>query len=176
MRFRTFGILAVAGFVLWLSSFALGQAVYGSISGTVADPSGAAVPNAAVTITDTDRGVSYRTASNAAGNFEQTHLLAGHYKVSVTAQGFAVFEAAADVQVDASTRVDAALAVRATSSTVTVTAESPLLKVDRADVSTTLSTSELGSLPILNRNLTEVLFATPGAQANDWQHAAMENP
>ncbi len=176
MRVRTLGVFAVAGIVLWLSSFALGQAVYGSISGTVTDPSGAAVPNAAVTVADTDRGVSYRTTSNAAGNFEQTHLLAGHYKVSVKAQGFASFEAAADVQVDAGTRVDATLAVQATSSTVTVTAESPLLKVDRADVSTTLSTQELGSLPILNRNLTEVLFATPGAQQNDWTHAAAENP
>jgi hypothetical protein len=176
MRLRALSVLTITGFVLWLSSFALGQAVYGSINGTVTDPSGAAVPNATVTVTDTDRGVSYRTTSNTAGNFEQTHLLAGHYNVKVAAQGFAAFEAAADVQVDASTRVTATLSVQSTSSTVTVTAETPLLKVDRADVSTTLSTQELSSLPILNRNLTEVMFATPGAQANDWQHAAMENP
>ncbi|HKT68753.1 MAG TPA: carboxypeptidase-like regulatory domain-containing protein, partial [Terriglobales bacterium] len=159
-----------------LPSFALGQAVYGSISGTVTDPSGAAVPNAAVTVTDTDRGVTYSTTSNAAGNFEQTHLLAGHYKVKVAAQGFAAFEATADVQVDAGTRVDAQLAVQSAATTVSVTAETPLLKVDRADVSTTLNTQELGALPILNRNLTQVLFATPGAQQNDWTHAAAENP
>ena len=176
MRSRTLAILAIAGLFLTLSTWSFGQAVYGSISGTVTDPSGAAVPNAAVVITDVDRGVTYKTTSNAAGNFEQTHLLAGHYKVNVTAQGFAGFEAAADVQVDASTRVAATLAVQSAKSEVTVTAETPLLKVDRADVSTTLTTNELSSLPILNRNLTEVMFATPGAQANDWQHAAMENP
>ncbi len=176
MRSRILFTLAAAILLVLLPSLAPGQAVYGSISGTVTDPSGAAVPNAAVTVTDTDRGVSYSTTSNAAGNFEQTHLLAGHYKVKVAAQGFAAFEAAADVQVDAGTRVDAKLAVQSAASTVTVTAETPLLKLDRADVSTTLSTQELSSLPILNRNLTEVMFATPGAQANDWQHAAMENP
>src|SRR5579871_2130399 len=176
MRARISGFLAVASVLVVFSGVSLGQAVYGTITGTVSDPSGAAVPNAAVNITDVDRGISYSTHSNAAGNFEQTHLLAGHYKVKVSAAGFAGFEAAADVQVDASTRIDAKLAVQSASSEVTVTAETPLLKVDRADVSTTLSTTELGSLPILNRNLTEVLFATPGAQQNDWTHAAAENP
>jgi hypothetical protein len=176
MRFRTWCALEIAIVVVFLPIFALGQAVYGSISGTVTDPSGAAVPKAAVTVTDADRGVTYSATSNAAGNFEQTHLLAGHYKVKVTAQGFAAFEATADVQVDASTRVDAKLNLQSTTSEVTVTAETPLLKVDRADVSTTLNTQELGALPILNRNLTEVLFATPGAQQNDWTHAAAENP
>ncbi|HSB74020.1 MAG TPA: carboxypeptidase-like regulatory domain-containing protein, partial [Terriglobales bacterium] len=134
MRFRGVVLSGIASLVVFFSSFALGQAVYGSIAGTVLDPSGAAVPNAAVVITDTDRGVAYNTASNATGNFEQTHLLAGHYRVKVTASGFAAFEATADVQVDASTRVDARLAVQSAQNEVTVTAETPLLKVDRADV------------------------------------------
>src|SRR5213078_5039397 len=64
---------------------ALGQAVFGGILGTVTDPSGAAVPNADITITDTDRGSTYQTKSNADGNYSQTHLLAVHYKVKVIA-------------------------------------------------------------------------------------------
>ena len=51
----------------------LGQAVYGSIIGTVTDSSGAAVPNAKVTITNVDKGVSVTTASNESGNYEQQH-------------------------------------------------------------------------------------------------------
>jgi hypothetical protein len=44
-------------------------------------------------------------------------------------------------------------------------------------VSTTLSTEELGSLPILNRNVTQMLLVTPGAQLHsDWQHSQAENP
>src|SRR5207249_6376253 len=83
-----------------------------------------------------------------------------------TATGFGPFEAAADVQIDASTRVDAQLGLEQASTKVEVTSETPLLKVDRADVSTTLSTGELSSLPILNRNLTQMLLVTPGTQLN----------
>src|SRR5205085_5279774 len=59
---------------------------------------------------------------------------------------------------------------------VTVTAETPLLKTDRADVSTTLSTEEIGDIPVLNRNLKQLLLVTRGTQINDWTHAAAENP
>ncbi len=173
--YRLYLFLAIAS-VFLLSSFAIGQAVYGNIIGTVNDPSGAAVPNAAVTITDVDRGTTYTANANESGNYEQTHLLAGRYKVKVSAAGFSAFETTAEVQIDASTRVDARLGVQGSTTEVTVTAETPLLKVDRADVSTTLSTDELGSLPILNRNLTQVLLVTPGTQLNDWQHASSENP
>src|SRR5438270_13632284 len=168
-------IIAVAP-VLVFSHFAVGQAVYGNILGTVTDKSGAAVPNAEVKITDLERGTTYQVNANESGNYEQTHLLAGHYKVSVTAAGFSPFEATAEVQIDSSTRVDAPLGVQGQSTQVTVTGETPLLKVDRADVSTTLTTTELGSLPILNRNLTQMLLVTPGTQVNDWQHASSENP
>ena len=68
------------------------------------------------------------------------------------------------------------LGVQGQSTQVTVTDETPQLKVDRADVSTTLTTDELGGLPILNRNVTQMLLVTPGTQLNDWTHAAAENP
>jgi protocatechuate 3,4-dioxygenase beta subunit len=57
---------------------AFGQAVFGNITGTVTDQSGAAVPGATVAIADTDRGTTYTTTTNADGNYTQTHLLAGH--------------------------------------------------------------------------------------------------
>jgi hypothetical protein len=161
---------------LLLSQFAVGQAVYGNVIGTVNDPSGAALPNATVSITDIDRGVSTQTTTNSSGNYEQTHLLAGHYKVKVSAAGFNPFETTADVQIDSSTRVDARLGVQRSTTAVTVTAETPLLKTDRSDVSTTLTTDEINNLPVLNRNLTQLLVVTPGAQYNDWNHAASENP
>ncbi len=152
------------------------QAVSGNIIGTVSDPSGAAVPQADVLVTDVDRGLTYQTRTNADGNYIQTHLLAGHYEVKVTATGFSEFVAKADVQVDASTRVDATLSLGRAASTVNVTAETPMLETDRSEVSTTLAGSELEKLPVLNRNLTELLLVMPGAQMNGWQHASSENP
>src|SRR5579859_3424820 len=76
---------------------ALGQAVSGNIVGTVNDPSGAVVPGADVSIIDVERGIGYSTTTNADGNYTQTHLLAGHYRLKVTAAGFADFVTTADV-------------------------------------------------------------------------------
>ncbi|MGH9430653.1 MAG: TonB-dependent receptor domain-containing protein [Terriglobia bacterium] len=155
---------------------ALGQAVFGNIVGTVTDPSGAAVPNVKVTIRDLDRGIDYQAQTNSTGNYLQTHLLAGHYRVTMAAPGFERFAAEANVQVDASTEVDAHLGLGKSTQEVTVTTETPLLKTDRADVSNTLSAHELEDLPALNRNLTELVLAMPGEQQNGWAHAASENP
>jgi hypothetical protein len=150
-------------FGLMLAASASGQAVFGTITGTVTDPAGAAVPNAQVAIRDIDRGADHDTTANSSGNFTQTHLLPGHYSIRIAASGFAAYSATAVVQVDFITRVDAQLQIGGTTQTVNVTGESPLLKTDRADVSNTLTGRELGKLPILDRNVTSLLVALPGA-------------
>src|SRR5436309_524155 len=89
---RNKSLLLLAGLVLLGVAYPpgrmLGQAVFGSIIGTVTDSSGAAVPNAKVTITNVDKGVSVTTATNESGNYEQQHLIAGTYDVKVEAPGF----------------------------------------------------------------------------------------
>src|SRR5437763_5040485 len=148
---------------LLLAVSAVGQAVYGSITGTLTDPAGAVVPGAHVAIHDVDRGVDYDTVANSSGNFTQTHLLPGHYSIRVTAPGFAEYTATAVIQVDFITRVDVQMRIGGSSQTVNVTGEAPLLKTDHADVSNTLTGRELGKLPILDRNVTTLLVALPGA-------------
>jgi len=104
---------AVAGFAIGLfcSPNVFGQATFGNISGTVTDPAGAAIPDAQVTITDTERGEVVQTKTNGSGNYTQTHLLAGEYKVAISAPGFSDLTATAVVQVDATTRVDGQLQI-----------------------------------------------------------------
>ena len=82
----------------------------------------------------------------------------------------------ATVDVDAATRVDAHLVIGKASSTMTVTTETPLLKTDRAELSDTLSTTELAALPVLGRNMTDLMLIMPGAFADSFQVAASENP
>ena len=82
-----------------------GQAVSGNIAGTVQDSTGAAIPDAVITITDLDRGTVYNLKSSSDGNFSQTHLLAGHYQVKITSAGLGVFTANATVEVDATRRL-----------------------------------------------------------------------
>ncbi len=127
----------------------MAQATFGNITGTVTDASGAVVPNVPVSIRDLERGVVIETKTNGDGNFTQTHLLAGRYEVKINAPGFVAFSATSVVQVDTTTRMDAVLNVGGDAILVNVNDEAPLLKTDRADVSTTLTSSELGKLPIL---------------------------
>src|SRR5215472_3494827 len=67
------------------------QAVYGGIVGTISDSSGGAVPNATVVATEVEKGVRYTTTSNESGNFSQTHLVPGLYRVRVEATGFQAY-------------------------------------------------------------------------------------
>src|ERR1700739_2566762 len=125
---RKFGVLAVA-VLLFMLAFAgvtpsaFGQAVYGSIIGTVTDPQGAAVANAKVTVTNQRKGTSDATTSNADGNYSVTHLIPDIYTVRAEGAGFKASEIKdVSVSADASARVDMAFQVGGTSETVEVTA------------------------------------------------------
>src|SRR6202789_1928401 len=64
------------------------QAVFGSIVGTVTDPTGAVVPNATVVVTDVSKGTSETVQSNGSGNYSASRLIPDIYSVKATAQGF----------------------------------------------------------------------------------------
>jgi len=155
----------------------MGQAVFGSIVGTVTDSSGAAVPNAKITITDVNKGVSFTTTSNESGNYEQGHLIVGTYEVKVEAPGFQAYvQKDVQVNVDAAAQVNAILQLGQVTQTVEVTAALPLLKTERTDVSTTFTEKQVKELPLFSRNFTELELLTPGTQRLGWQHASSENP
>src|SRR5246127_3804471 len=157
---------------------ALGQAVYGSILGTITDPSGAAVAGAKVTVTSQTKNVSTTDTTNESGNYSVTHLIPDVYTVKVEGTGFKTIEYK-DIQVsaDASARVDGQFQVGGSSETVEVTAEAPQLKTDRADVAVTFNDTMVENVPILNRNFTQLQLLAPGSQKIvGWSHAATENP
>ncbi len=162
---------------LWVPS-ALGQAVYGSILGTVTDPTGAAVKGAKVTVTSATRATSETAETNESGNYNVTHLIPDAYSIRIEAQGFKVLQFQ-DVRVSADTgaRVDGQFQVGSTSEQVEVTSEAPQLKTDRADVSVEFTAKQLEELPVYNRNFQSLELLTPGTQIlTGWGHAATENP
>lgn len=157
---------------------AVGQAVYGSILGTVTDPSGAAVNGAKVTVTSQTKSTSTETTTNESGNYSVTHLAPDVYMVRVEAQGFKVLQfKEIQVSADSGVRVDGQFQVGGTSETVEVTSEAPQLKTDRADVAVEFSSKQVNELPIINRNFQSLELLTPGTQTlTGWSHAATENP
>ena len=133
-----------------------GQAVYGSILGTVTDPQGAAVSGAKVTVTSATKNTSDQTTTNESGNYNVTHLIPDTYNISVEAQGFKTAQIKGiSVSADFGAKVDATLEVGAVSQTVEVTGEVPQLMTDRADVDVEFNQQYVQDLPVLNRNFTQ---------------------
>ncbi len=175
---------AIVGWILVLclalgfgASTSLGQAVYGSIIGTVTDAQGNAIADAKVTVTSVTKNTSVETTTNESGNFSVIHLIPDTYRVRIEAAGFKANDVASVlVQVDTTARVDAQLQVGAVTQTVEVTGEVPQLKTDRADVSLDFSSDYVEKLPLVNRNFQSLLLSAPGTQQIGWSHAATENP
>ena len=161
---------------LW-TSMASAQAVYGSILGTITDPSGAAVPNAKITVIDQRKGTSDSTTTNDSGNYSVTHLIPDTYTVQVEAPGFKRLEFKdVIVNADASSDVNGQFQVGSNTEQVEVTAEAAQLKTDRSDVAVEFNEKYVEDLPILNRNFTSFELLSPGTQKLGWGHAATENP
>jgi len=177
MNKNLFAALALGVLVLLLVPAAsYGQAVYGNITGTVTDSNGAAVPQAKVTITDTGKGVSFTTTTNESGNYTQSHLIVGIYEVRVELAGFDTYvQRNVSVEVDATTQVNARLNVGRVGEVVNVTAEVPLLKTERSDVSDTITQKAVQELPVFGRDLNRLYFLVPGVQASGTT-AASEQP
>ena len=98
--------------LVMVSSPAFGQAVFGSVFGTVTDPQGAAVTNATVTVTNVGKGTTDTATTNNDGNYTVTHLIPDVYSVKVEAPGFKTYEQkAVPVSADKSQRVDAQVQV-----------------------------------------------------------------
>ena len=123
MLSRQFRTLVVSlALILFLCPFVHGQTTYGSVTGLVSDPSGAAVVGAAVTLTNV--GTSHKTTqpSGADGRFQFVNLVPGSYQIDVEKQGFKHFTRTdVLVQVNQSTTVDASMPVGQVSETVEVT-------------------------------------------------------
>src|SRR6185369_5480231 len=178
-RQRSLVALTIVAFLVLASSIsAFGQAVYGSIIGTVTDPQGAAVSGAKVTVTNVRKGTVDTATTNESGNYSVTHLVPDSYNIKVEGQGFKVVQQN-DIRVSADTsiRVDSQFQLGSAGETVEVTAEAQQLKTDRADVATQFNERYVESLPVLNRNFTSFELLSPGTQKlTGWSHAANENP
>ena len=172
------GLAALFCAFLFSPKSASGQAVYGSVFGTVTDPQGNAVAGAKVTVTSVTKDTSVETTSNESGNYTVTHLIPDVYKVHVEATGFKAYDQTGiTVSADAGAKVDAQLQVGAVTQSVEVTAEAPQLKTDRSDVAVEFNEKYVEDLPVLNRNFTNFELLSPGTQKLvGWSHAATENP
>jgi Carboxypeptidase regulatory-like domain len=147
---------------------ALAQINSGSMSGTVADSSGAVIPNAKITATEEQTGTVYNTVANSVGIYMLPALLPGTYDVTVSAAGFRKEEVKGLlVYISNRTGHDFAMQFGESEVTVTVEATGPALDTQSSDVGTSISQQQVDDLPIATgtalRSLTTLTFLTPGA-------------
>jgi hypothetical protein len=156
------------------------QVLYGSIVGTVTDPSNAAIAGAKVQATDMQKGITLEAVTNDAGFYRFSELLPGLWKVVVTSPGFNSAETD-NIVLDANNVVseNEKLSVAKATSTVTVTTAPPELQTDRSDVHTDISSVELQGLPSVSsegKNFQGLLRIIPGSTIPVESNSAGGNP
>ena len=135
-------------FVMLTSIAAFAQNSHGSITGQVTDPSGAAVPKAKVTVTNTDTGAISKVATTAKGYYTAAELSPGPYKITVEAPGFKTSaREGLQIETQQNATVDLKLTVGETSETVSVTADTSLIDTADATTGQVLTTQEVQDLP-----------------------------
>lgn len=154
------------------------QILYGSIVGSVKDPSGAAVPGATVTATQTQTQLTRSVTSDQAGGFEMSTLSAGNYTLKVSAQGFKTFtQTGVEVSINTITRADATLELGAVNQSVEVSASAAVLQTERPDVHHDLTATTIENVPMPPGNNFEQLFrAIPGVNPPVSAHSVATNP
>ncbi len=162
-------LVALVLFTLKSTYTAQAQAIYGSVYGTVTDKTGAAIPNATVTVTDESKGTAVQVTSNQSGGYTVPNLIPDVYDVKASAGGFAPVEnRGVQVSADTSPKVDLQLTVGVATESVTVTTAAPQLQTDRAEVGTVFNQRSITDLPIQGRNFASLQLLIPGAQAMGW--------
>ncbi|GGH06578.1 TonB-dependent receptor [Silvibacterium dinghuense] len=156
------------------------QVLYGTMTGSVLDPTGAAIPGAAVTAVNVEKGIELHTTSNADGTFTFTDLTPGTYKVMTSATGFGPSEQQG-IPVLANTvqRVDFQLKIGTATQEVSVTTAPPMLQTQTAETSSNISNEQVSELPTTSttgRNFQSLYKIVPGATPPAEQNSAGGNP
>jgi outer membrane receptor protein involved in Fe transport len=164
---------------LWLGqTHASAQAIYGTVTGTVTDDSGAAIPGATVSLTNQSTGLTLDAVTDETGTYTVRNVTAGPYTLRASLQGFKEYvQTGIPVTPGGIVRVNGRLEVGALTESVTVTTEAALLKTDKADVSVDLRPDEIVNLPLNQyRNYQALLNLVPGATPPALQNAQTDTP
>jgi len=150
----------------FISSGAYAQVTTADVVGTVTDATGAIVPNANITITNSGTRVTATTRSNNAGSYVFSLLEPGRYSISIQAPGFKTISipnlslAAGDRD-----RADATLQTGDIQQTVEVQATEPLLQAETSAVSSVVTERSVQDLPLNGRNYISLVTIQPGVNA-----------
>jgi hypothetical protein len=164
--------LKMTRFVLYASIFVLclvislplhAQVAGGTLSGTITDSSGAAVPNAQVEIKNSATGITRSLTTNAEGFYSAANLLPGSYEVAVSAAGFNTeVKRGITINVGSQPVFNLTLQVGAVANRIEVTTEAPTVQLTSSDISATVNATTVRELPLNGRSWTDLAALSPG--------------
>ncbi len=144
-----------------------GQVDEGAITGIIQDSSGAVIPNAVVTLVNTDQGLSLQAHSSDNGSFTFSPVRIGHYTLAATAAGFSTTtQENITVTVGANVQVNIALQTGQSSESITITAAPPQLQTDESSVGQVVDEHTIVSLPLNGRNFTFLAQLSAGVNVS----------
>lgn len=168
-------------FCLFCAPLLHAQVLYGILTGTVTDPTGAAVPDATVTVRNQNTGETRTVKTNGSGDYLVRDIQQGLWTVDVPAMGsFGEYKQEnVTVTVNTQARINVTLQPASVKSEVTVTTAPPLLQTETAEVNHQISNTQIEQLPITSsagRNFQALYTLIPGAAAVQEQNSTASNP
>ena len=162
MKKLQFSLLSLSLLVLSLGAFA--QIQNGQFTGTVTDPSGAAISNAKVTVTNVGTNLSVTTTTGPTGLYKFNELPAGTYQITAEAQGFKTTTNKGLV-LNAGTiqRTDFSMQLGQTREVIEVTGEAAAVNTEDSKLANTVAISQVANLPLNGRNVYDLIQLAPGA-------------
>ncbi|MGH9352376.1 MAG: carboxypeptidase-like regulatory domain-containing protein, partial [Terriglobia bacterium] len=142
-----------------------GQTGTAQLSGTVRDSSGALIPGATLTLTQTDTGLVRRTQTTSAGTYYFGNVPRGPYRLVVEKQGFKQWQGNLLLVVDQNATADATLTVGQVTQVVQVKAAASPINVQNGTVATVISYTAIQDLPVNGRQITNLFQLTPGVES-----------
>ena len=135
----------------------------GGLTGLVTDPSGAVVSSADVEIRNTSKGTNQSSKTDRGGAYQFSFLAPARYTLTVAHAGFETEHRAVEVLLGPPVTVNVTLRVAQATTTVSVTAEAPLVHAENGDVSTAFNTSQISEVPNPGNDLVYSILTAPGA-------------
>ena len=150
--------------LLLLAAGAIAQVQNGQFTGTVTDPSGAAIPNAKVTVINTGTNLSVVSTTNQTGNYVAKELPIGSYKITVEAPGFKTVSNT-NLTLNAGTiqHADFKMQLGEAKEVVEVSGAAAAVNTEDSKLATTVTSTQIQNLPLNGRNVYDLMQLAPGA-------------
>jgi hypothetical protein len=153
----------ILGLCLLISFPLRAQVAGGTLSGTITDPSGAAIANAQVVIKNSATGITRSLTTNADGFYTAANLLPGSYEVAVSATGFNTeIKRGVTINVGSQPVFNLVLQIGTVANSVEVTTEAPTVQLTSSDISATVNATTVRELPLNGRSWTDLAALQPG--------------